>query len=148
MKSPFFKSISYQNLLIYSLFLLIALAGILVGRSIEKDHSFVRVWEFSNMLLLLVGIPFLFLQKKAGLPDFREGAVTHRGRFLYPAIAGIVFGLLDVIVWKIIQHPQPYTELPPFLQPFQYSIFLYFSGAFEIEVFYYQDGAWGNGPVT
>lgn len=88
------------------------------------------------MLLLLVGIPFLFLQKKAGLPYFWEGAVTHRSRFLYPAIAGIVFGLLDVIVWKIILHPQPYTELPPFLQPFPYSIFLYFSGAFEIEVFY------------
>jgi hypothetical protein len=33
-------------------------------------------------------------------------------------------------------HPEPYTELPPFLQPFPYSIFLYFSGAFEIEVFY------------
>jgi hypothetical protein len=33
-------------------------------------------------------------------------------------------------------HPEPYPELPPFLQPFPYSIFLYFSGAFEIEVFY------------
>ena len=33
-------------------------------------------------------------------------------------------------------HPEPYTELPPFLQPFPYSIFLYFSGALEIEVFY------------
>ena len=33
-------------------------------------------------------------------------------------------------------HPEPYKELPPFLQPFPYSIFLYFSGAFEIEVFY------------
>jgi len=33
-------------------------------------------------------------------------------------------------------HPEPYSELPPFLQPFPYSTFLYFSGAFEIEVFY------------
>lgn len=136
MKASFVKSLSHQNLLIYFLFLLIALAGILVGRSIEKDHSFVRVWEFSNIVLLLVGIPFLFLQKNAGFPDFLEGTVNLRSRFLYPAIAGLAFGLLDVIVLKIILHPQHYTELPPFLQPFPYSIFLYFSGAFEIEVFY------------
>jgi hypothetical protein len=33
-------------------------------------------------------------------------------------------------------HPEPYSELPPFLQPFPYSLFLYFSGAFDVEVFY------------
>jgi hypothetical protein len=41
-----------------------------------------------------------------------------------------------LLVFKIILHPEPYSELPPFTQPFPYSLFLYFSGAFEIEVFY------------
>lgn len=33
-------------------------------------------------------------------------------------------------------HPEPYSSLPPYLQPFPYSLFLFFSGALEIEVFY------------
>jgi hypothetical protein len=41
-----------------------------------------------------------------------------------------------VFIFKIILHPEPYDSLPPFLQPFPYSFFLFFSGAFEIEVFY------------
>jgi hypothetical protein len=49
---------------------------------------------------------------------------------------GVFFGLLDVILFKCILHPEPYSELPPFLQPFPYSAFLYLSGAFEVEVFY------------
>ena len=53
-----------------------------------------------------------------------------------PVMIGAIFGILDIIVIKIIMHPEPYTELPPFLQPFPYSLFLYFSGAFEIEIFY------------
>src|SRR5690606_18737974 len=57
-------------------------------------------------------------------------------RFLKPALIGSLFGILDVIVIKLIMHPEPYSELPPFLQPFPYSLFLYFSGAFEIEIFY------------
>lgn len=130
------KSSSHRNLFIYFLFLIITLVGIFVGRSVAQDYSLVRVWEFSNVLLMFIGIPFLFMQKKSGLPDFYDKTVTNRHRFLYPAMGGLAFGLLDVLVWKVILHPQPYTELPPFLQPFPYSIFLYFSGAFEIEVFY------------
>jgi hypothetical protein len=48
----------------------------------------------------------------------------------------MIFGLLDVLVIKILMHPQPYTELPPFLQPFPYSLFLYTSGALEVELMY------------
>ena len=86
--------------------------------------------------MLAIGIPFLFLQTKAGIPNFIDEQVQNKKRFLQPFLIGVVFGLLDVFVIKILQHPTPYTELPPFLQPFPYSLFLYFSGAFEIEVFY------------
>jgi hypothetical protein len=83
-----------------------------------------------------LGIPFLFLQSKANLPDFLDKKVLNTEKFLKPVLIGAAFGILDVWVIKFIMHPEPYTELPPFLQPFPYSIFLYFSGALEIEVFY------------
>jgi hypothetical protein len=87
-------------------------------------------------LILGVGLPFLFLQKQAGIPEFWEKQVSNRIRIWTPALIGIAFGILDVAIIKVILHPEPYSELPPFLQPFPYSLFLYFSGAFEVEIFY------------
>lgn len=125
-----------QNILIYSLFVLIAISGIYYGQVIISKYNNLRIWQFENILMLLIGIPFLLLQNKAGIPNFVEDSIQNKKRILQPLLIGAVFGLLDIIVIKIIQHPEPFKELPPFLQPFPYSIFLYFSGAFEIEVFY------------
>jgi hypothetical protein len=124
------------NLVIYALFMIIAVTGIVYGNTIRSNFRFLRVWEYENILVLLLGIPFLFLQSKANLPDFFEKSISNKQRFLEPALLGAVFGILDVVVIKLLMHPEPYAELPPFLQPFPYSVFLYFSGAFEIEVFY------------
>lgn len=125
-----------QNLIIYSLFVLIAIIGIYFGQAIISKYNNLRIWQFENILILLIGIPFLFLQKKAGVPDFVDDSIHNKKRILEPLLIGAFFGLLDIIVIKIIQHPEPFKDLPPFLQPFPYSLFLYFSGAFEIEVFY------------
>jgi hypothetical protein len=127
---------SQQNIIIYVAFLLIAAIGIIYGNAIKNNFSFLRVWEYQNILILLLGIPFLFLQSKVNLPDFLEDNITNKQRFQKPLLIGALFGILDVIVIKGLLHPEPFTELPPFLQPFPYSIFLYFSGAFEIEIFY------------
>lgn len=127
---------SKQNIIIYFVFLIIAVIGIIYGNEIKNNFTFFRVWNYKNILFLLLGIPFLFLQSKANLPNFLEDSISNKQRFLKPFLIGAVFGILDVIIIKIIIHPEQYTELPPFLQPFPYSNFLYFSGAFEIEVFY------------
>lgn len=124
------------NLIIYSSFMFIAIIGIIYGNEIKGHFSFLRIWNYQNILFLLLGIPFLFFQTKADLPNFFEEKISNNQRFLKPFLIGLAFGLLDVLVIKFLMHPQPYAELPPFLQPFPYSIFLYFSGAFEIEVFY------------
>ena len=124
------------NLILYSAFILIAVIGLIYGNAIKSNFSFLRIWEYQNILFLFLGVPFLFLQSKINLPNFLEGGVANKERFLKPILIGAVFGILDVIVIKLLMHPEPYTDLPPFLQPFPYSIFLYFSGAFEIEVFY------------
>lgn len=125
-----------QNITIYVAMLLVAIIGIFYGNSIRNNFSFLRVWDFQNVLLLLIGIPFLFIQTSAGIPDFLEKSISNKQRFLWPVLIGAAFGILDVVVFKFLLHPEPYTELPPFLQPFPYSLFLYFSGAFEIEIFY------------
>lgn len=124
------------NVFIYVSFLAFAVMGIIFGNAIKSDYSFLRIWEYQNILILLLGVPFLFLQTKANLPNFLDNDVSNKKRFLKPILIGAAFGILDVCVIKLLMHPEPYTELPPFLQPFPYSIFLYFSGAFEIEVFY------------
>ncbi|MFN8241398.1 MAG: hypothetical protein U0X39_11715 [Bacteroidales bacterium] len=125
-----------SNLYTYLFFILIAAVGILYGNTIAGSEVNLRIWTVGNLLLMLVGVPFLFVQKQAGLPDFLDAGVSGNSRFIFPMLAGIVFGFLDLIVFRIILHPEPYDSLPPFLQPFPYSIFLYFSGAFEVEVFY------------
>lgn len=125
-----------KNLITYFILLCIAGVGIFYGNAVSSNSKSVRVWELTNVLILLIGVPFLFIQQKAGLPDFWQDNVSQKSRFLFPVTTGLIFGLLDVFVFKSILHPEPYQELPPFVQPFPYSVFLYISGAFEVEVFY------------
>ena len=129
------KEINF-NIIIYASFMLFTGIGIIYGNSLSNKSSLLRILDYQNILILLLGIPFLFLQNKANLPNFLNENVSNKKRFLNPFLIGAVFGILDVLVIKLLMHPEPYNELPPFLQPFPYSIFLYFSGAFEIEVFY------------
>lgn len=124
------------NLLIYSLFIVIACIGGFYGSQIRNNFTFLRVWDYQNILMLFLGIPFLFFQTKANLPNFWEVNISIKQRLLWPVLIGVIFGILDIVVFKIMLHPEPYSELPPFLQPFPYSCFLYFSGALEIEIFY------------
>jgi len=124
------------NLYTYLFLLCFAGVGAFYGHSLGYSNPDVRVWDIVNILIMCIGIPFVFLQSKAGLPNFWQESVSSKNRFIKPFFLGLFFGLLDVIVFKIILNPGPYQELPPFLQPFPYSIFLYVSGAFEIEVFY------------
>ncbi len=125
-----------RNVITYIGFLYIAGIGIYYGQAIEPHYPSLRVWELTNLLMMSVGLPFLFLQQNARLPDFWQDDISLKDRILYPVLIGMVFGLLDILVFQVILHPQPYTELPPFLQPFPYSVFLYFSGALEVEVLY------------
>jgi hypothetical protein len=125
-----------KNLFIYFSFLLIALIGIFYGNSIKNEFELLRIWDTSNILLLLLGIPFLFLFDRLQIPNFWENSIANKHKFYLPIAIGAVFGLLDIFVIKIVMHPEPYSSLPPYLQPFPYSLFLFFSGALEIEVFY------------
>jgi hypothetical protein len=112
------------------------LITIIYGAAIKEDYVFVRQWEWTNLLWICLAIPFLLLQEKAGLPAWNGRGFPATRKWLVPAAIGLGFALLDVLVIKVIMHPQVYETLPPFLQPFPYSLFLYPSGALDIEIFY------------
>lgn len=125
-----------KSLISYLLFIGICVIGIFWGTYLVEPYPFLRVWNWVPLAFLFLGIPFIIFQKQAGIPEFWEKNISNKSRIWLPALIGIGFGVLDVVIIKGILHPEPYTELPPFLQPFPYSMFLYFSGALEIEVFY------------
>jgi hypothetical protein len=120
----------------YIFFLLTALVTLWWGKKLAQHHTNIRLWSWPDCALLLIGLPFILLQKQAGLPDVWDTAVSNRQRIWLPLATGFFFAVLDIIVVIIILHPQPFDTLPPFLQPFPYSVPLYISGAFDIEVFY------------
>lgn len=125
-----------NSLFTYFIFLSLCIAGIFWAKLFVEPYPFLRIWDGISVAVLLLGIPFLFLQKQAKIPEFWAKEISNRNRIWIPALIGLGFGILDVWIIKGILHPEPYTDLPPFLQPFPYSLFLYFSGAFEVEIFY------------
>lgn len=125
-----------KSLLTYFIFLGICAVGIFWGNYWVAPYPFLRVWDWVSVGILFLGVPFIFLLKQTRIPEFWQTNISFKNRIWLPALIGVIFGILDVIVIKGILHPEPYSELPPFLQPFPYSIFLYFSGALEVEVFY------------
>lgn len=124
------------SMLLFMALLVVPCIAIPLGQQLALTHNNIRVWHWVNFLWLLPAIPFVWWQSAAGLPNLWQPDISNRLRIALPLLAGTVFGLLDVLIIKFILHPEPYTDLPPFLQPFPYSIFLYSSGALEIEIWY------------
>lgn len=125
-----------NSLLFASLCLLVPALTVYYGQALSTTAVGLRLWNWSNILWLLPLIPFTVLQTKAGLPSIIGSQATTLSVYKQVLIFGIAFGLADVLMIKALMHPEPYTSLPPFLQPFPYSIFLYCSGALEIELWY------------
>lgn len=111
------------------------LITIIYGNYLTNQNQLVRLWNFSNLLYILPIIPLLLLQPLLNIPvNTNRWFTVNFWKKTFGV--GVLFGLLDVLVIKVLMHPQPYEALPPFLQPFPYSIFLYTSGALEIELDY------------
>ena len=47
---------SKQNTIIYAAFLIIAVIGILYGNEIKNNFTFLRLWDYKNILILFLGI--------------------------------------------------------------------------------------------
>ncbi len=125
-----------RSVFIFILLLAIAAVTVWWGQSLAETKENIRVWQWKSWLFLLAGLPFILIQKEAGLPELLDSSVSNRQRFWQPLIIGFLFAIPDVIIVGFLMHPEPYTSLPPFLQPFPYSLSLYSSGALDIEIFY------------
>ncbi len=125
-----------KSLVFYLVFLAIAVTGILYGGQLINNYPNLRLWAWSNIALLLIGLPFVFLQKPVGLPAVWDDQIPVTKRIVQPVLIGLLFGLADWLLIEFILRQEPHNGLPPYTQPFPYSVFLYSSGAFEIEVFY------------
>jgi hypothetical protein len=130
------KNIQLQTALLMAIILAIACIAVLYSQHIIQYYPTARQWHWVNVYWLLPAIPFLLLQRKAGLIGPFDSITDTSKRYGLPLFTGFIFGLLDLIVLKFLQHPEPYQSLPAFLQPFPYSIFLYSAGAFEVEIYY------------
>jgi hypothetical protein len=102
----------------------------------QLNNAEVRYVDHVDTFLMVLLALFLFVQKQAGFPEPLDPRISNFKRILIPVSAGIIFGLLDILTIRVILHPEPYTSLPPFLQPFPYSVFLYMNGALYMEIFY------------
>jgi len=118
----------------YVLLLAIIVAAYSIGPFVARNYQSVRLIGWDTLILWALGFAALLFQKQAGFPDLMDKDVKPRHRFWLPVVIGMVFGLADIFVFEvIIQHPA-YHALPPFLQPFPYSILLYTSGAVYVEI--------------
>lgn len=124
-----------KEVLIGFVLLLIVITTIIYGNAIVLSKPNIRLWNWNSLLLISPLLPLLLMQEKASLPSI-DTINKKKNGWLSTFGVGMIFGILDLIVVKIILHPEPYTEMPPFLQPFPYSIFLYSSGALEVELYY------------
>lgn len=124
-----------HELLAAVLLFAVVMITIIYGSALSNSGIIIRQWTWNNLLLVLPLLPLLFLQQKASLPAVHT-INEKKNAWVSTFGTGMIFGLLDVLIIKFILHPEPYTELPPFLQPFPYSTFLYTSGAIEIELYY------------
>lgn len=124
-----------KEIIIGFILLFVVIITIIYGEAIAISKPNIRLWNWSNLLLILPLLPLLLMQEKASLPSI-DTINKKRNGWASTLGIGMIFGILDLIVVKIILHPEPYTEMPPFLQPFPYSLFLYSSGALEVELFY------------
>ena len=90
-----------KNLFIYFSFLLIVLIGIFYGNSIKNEFELLRIWDTSNILLLLLGVPFLFLFERLQIPNFWENKIAIKHK-LYLPISNININIIAITFTLIL----------------------------------------------
>lgn len=114
----------------------LTLATFVAGNILSDSGAGIRIFGWEALLIILLGFVFIGFQREAGFPELLQRNISNRKRFLFPAFYGFLFGVADLVVFKLILHPEPYETMPPFLQPFPYSLLLYSSGAVYSEIYY------------
>jgi hypothetical protein len=114
----------------------LATVAFFVGRYLSADSAAIRLVGIDALMLAVVGMALVLLQPAAGLPQLVDPAVSSVQRWIVPLVIGAAFGCADVFVIEGVLRNTPHEFLPPYLQPFPYSLLLYGTGAVYIEVLY------------
>lgn len=128
-------TIQKSSLVAFTLVFTITLITFLLGVSLMASQP-VRSVGWDALLLGLLGFGAVLLQEHAGLPGLLDPAIPGWRRWWLPAGIGLGFAAADVLVFEFLLPHDPYTSLPPFLQPFPWSLLLYTSGAIYVETLY------------
>lgn len=123
--------------LLYLGLLLLCVLTLLVGQHLAaRGVPGLRLFGWDGVGLVALGFGGIVLARRAGFTDAFEGRVSTTRRVGQPLLIGLGFGLADVAVFTRFIHPEPVTELMPFMQPFPYAVLLYGAGAVYTEVLY------------
>lgn len=125
---------SSASLWLYAAFILLTVVTALVGSTLTAPA--IRLFGVDGVLLVALGGLGIWLAPRTGFADLLDARVSGWQRFGRPLLIGLAFGLADLLLYKLVMHPEPVTSLTPFMQPFPYSILLYGSGALYTDCLY------------
>ncbi len=120
-----------RSLIAYGILLLVTLLTLIIA-AIRQPGGF----SPDVFLIVLAGCIAAGFQRQAGFPELLQRTISNRQRFVLPLLTGLLFALPDVILVKFMQNPGPYEALPPYFQPFPFSVLHYFTGAIYSEVYF------------
>lgn len=125
------------SILFYGFFILLAAAGILHGQQLQTNGiTNLRVLPWEALIWLIPVAILIWAQPLARLPLVWDSSINRNTRVYQPILIGLAFGVADYLVFEMLLCSGTHEAMPPYTQPFPYSLFLYGSGAFEVEVFY------------
>lgn len=101
----------------------------------DDGVRFIRVIGWGDFGILLLGWVLSAYQIKAGLPPLL-GIKPLQDNWWKALSVGLAFALLDVLAIEGILRTETHVGLPPYTQPFPYSLFLYSTATVHMELLY------------
>lgn len=101
----------------------------------EDGVRFIRVIGWGDFGFLALGWVLSNFQQKAGLPRVLGNGFLGKD-WWKPFLVGILFAAFDILAIEGFLRSEAHISLPPYTQPFPYSIFLYSSATVHMELVY------------
>lgn len=105
------------------------------GLWMEDGLRFIRVIGWLDFGFLALGWILSGFQQKAGLPPILGQGQLGKN-WWEPFLVGVILAALDILVIEGMLKNEAHTSLPPYTQPFPYSVFLYSSATVYMELVY------------
>lgn len=121
------------SLILYATLVLWAAAVAATSQAISSSP--VREIAWPQVILAALGLPAILLLRKAKLPELWNQAGPKR-ILAIPFLVGLAFGGINVICIEWLMPVDRDGPMPPFLQPFPWSVALFSAGAVVMEAMF------------